>query len=410
MFQIPYKKNVTVNVTRDANEFDEKTSPEEKKQLNKALEYIDDCLNMACLVASTNGYQVKRYHAFLSDHEELNAFANEDKLVFFKSVVLQSAKMVLFLFTEENMRELGINTADCFDLIETKIMIYAWRFMTLHELFHIWNGHLKWLNRYYFNYCGKLMKKTGNNDVRISMETKQTVECTDAADMLHINSPEAFETLAIRQQLDKNQIKALLSRLTRIQSNLTMQAIELDADRCAICQLINMMKEEALLKGVNEIDYLTQEIPYLVAGIQAELFLFEIKGTPTGFDNLRDRLFAFDHPLNALRSFFIQEQARLMLDLTYSMEETDKLYNEWADMVIKIDSLMLKKFGAPVFWMTAFCEASQRHLITLKKRYNAMYSTLGQFFEGLHESKFHPLELEDTSMVIWYRDDGTPIE
>ena len=53
------------------------------------------------------------------------------------------------------------------DEVRAGIRVYTWRFIVLHELFHIWHAHSVWRSKYHFNENGKVENNINENEVML---------------------------------------------------------------------------------------------------------------------------------------------------------------------------------------------------------------------------------------------------
>ena len=111
------------------------------------MDIANNCLDSIYSLTKPNYPEVKKPLLVLDDINELNAYAtyiDGRPAIIINSKLLVEAKDYLYTHLKDSTIEkiIGIDENYTSDHIRKKILVYFIRFTVLHELFHLWHGHL----------------------------------------------------------------------------------------------------------------------------------------------------------------------------------------------------------------------------------------------------------------------------
>ena len=247
------------------------------------------------------------------------------------------------------------------------------------------NSHLAWINKYTINTCGEVETKTvADTEQKYNEEIFEKV-CSDA--------------LSIVSEEDKQRL-------------LTYQAIELDADTCALSMIINMLMEDAQVRSergliTNKEEYITAEIG-LIMGAMATVFSLFDGNAGAKFELLKNNLDIMDHPIPAIRMYVAEEVADGVLWNYYpEKEEHFQIKKAWQRIVCNVEPYYDGKVDlGHVFYYTAYTEKAQKHLEKLRYHFNNMRETLEKITLCRLSEKMEDEDIRFDPQMVLFTDDG----
>lgn len=360
-----------------------------------ALDMMEDCLDYIYNLMKPHYPRVIKPDLYLSDSKEFNAVARQGKsIIIFAGLVLQQADYIEQKYTPEILEKYKALQDTPHESVLSGLRVYFWRYVALHELYHIWNRHSLWKAIYEFNEVGKLVQKR-----QIPAETN----LTNVFPRLLENS---FETEQVQNiSTPHNEIEK--------QKKLTQQALELDADSSAICMIINMMMRDMVIRGVSEEmkeSYIRNEIGLIVAALATAFSLFD-GNAGAKFESLAN-LEEYEHPLPSIRMIYAEEIAHDCLSNYYSnWDELRILESEWQKVICDVEADFNGQVDmGQVFYYTAYTEKAQKHLCKLKHRMTDMHDTMKPLVLANFSEKLEEQDMDFSPFSVWFAEDGKCIK
>lgn len=353
--------------------------------LKSALEIMNDCVEHIYGLFCTVNPKIIRPKIYLSTSNEINAVATQKDIIVYAGLICNVIKLINEKYTDEVLDKYDILKTLSKEEIHSGLRVYTWRFIVLHELFHIWHSHLAWINKYTINDCGKVETKTvADTEQKYNEEIFEKV-CSDA--------------LSIISEEDKQRL-------------LTYQAIELDADTCALSMIINMLIEDAQVRSecgliTNKEEYITAEIG-LIMGAMATVFSLFDGNAGAKFELLKNDLDIMDHPIPAIRMYVAEEVADGVLWNYYpEKEEHFQIKKAWQRIVCNVEPYYDGKVDlGHVFYYTAYTEKAQKHLEKLRYHFNNMRETLEKITLCRLSEKMEDEDIRFDPQMVLFTDDG----
>ena len=353
--------------------------------LKCALEIMNDCLDYIYDLMHSAYPHIFRPKIYLSSSEEINAVSSQKDIVVYTGLILTVISLINQKYTDAVLDKYDILKTLTRDEIRAGLRVYTWRFAVLHELFHIWHTHLLWINKYQFSVDGKVESKLRERESKTSPMVALEEKVTSGSSMLSEED---------RQLL------------------LTFQAIELDADSCALSMIINMLMRDTKVRLecgriVNEEEYITAEVGLIMGAMATTFSLFD-GNAGAKFELLKFDLDNMDHPIPAIRMYVAEEVADEMLWKYYPEKEKHfEIEKAWQRIVCDIEPYHQGKVDmGHVFYYTAYTEKAQRHLEKLRYRFNDMRETLEKMTLCALAEKMEDRDIEFDSRMVWFTDDG----
>lgn len=353
--------------------------------LKIVLEMMNDCMDYIYDLVHSLNPKTFRPKIYLSTSDEINAFSTKKDIIVHAGLVFNVIKLINEKYTDSVLDKYNILESLSRDEIRVGIRVYVWRFIVLHELFHIWHSHLEWLYKY-----GKMAGDNAEN--KIAEDEGDYFENRMLEEVNH-------ESLSILSEEDRQLL-------------VTYQAIELDADTCALSMLINMLMKDAnerLECGCieNEEEYITAETG-LIMGAMATVFSLFDGNAGAKFELLKKDLDNMTHPIPALRMYVSEEVVDGMLWKYYPEKEKHfEIEKVWKHIVCDVEPYYEGKVDmGHVFYYTAYTEKAQRHLEKLRYHFNNMRETLEKITLCRLAEKMEDEEIKFDPQVVWFTDDG----
>ena len=252
---------------------------------------------------------------------------------------------------------------------------YFWRYIVLHELYHLWHRHGLWKSLYEFD----------DNEKVIKMKSELTNFAQgERVEQLKDNSPDA-------------------------RRNMTQQALELDADSSAFCMLVNMLMRDTKQRGLyveQRNSYIKNEIGFLMAALASAYSLFDNR-SGARFEILKS-LKECSHPIPAIRMYYAEEIVEGSLKRFFeSEEEFEIIESEWLKVVCDVEAEHKGNIAqGNVFYYPAFTECAQEHLSELKHYMIEMYETLQPLSLSNFAEKLENEDAEIQTEAIWFTETG----
>lgn len=252
------------------------------------FEMMQDCLNCIHHLMAPNYPKAQLPQLYIAKSEVVNALAVDNKIIVFSELIRSAGKLIEKRYSDDMLKRYGILSKMSGSEVRSAMRVNLWRYVVLHELYHIWNQHTVWKKQYYFDEAGVLKK-------RVASDTSGLMTNVDIWD-------------EIVQIWDKT--KANAPDLLQVQENLTKQALEMEADSSAVCMLVNLMMcdtDQRNLTYDDRIEHVRQEVALIMGAISTAFCLFD-KNAGAKFDML-DKLKDTSHPLPSIRMVYAEEIA-----------------------------------------------------------------------------------------------------
>lgn len=347
--------------------------------LNITLDIMNNCLDVIYDLVKTSYPAVYRPGLYLSDDTEVNAFADSNnKRIIINLGLFMGAISLIERYNAETLNKYKILNGQSDLSVRSGIRVHLWRFVILHELYHLWHGHALWKKKYTVNEKGEIIIRT--------------------------NKSQYSRLPIIISEANKIKQSSVLSR-AEIEANITSQAFELDADSSSVCMLINLLFFDMKNRRIEEdkqMNYIKIHLAYIMAGLSSAFCLFDENAG--GKFELLDSLEKFTHPIPAIRFVYVEEIADAILQ-NYLRDEKDLRYveTEWQKIVCDVEADYNGTVDmGQVFFYPAYTEIAQKHLCRLKKRLTDMNSTITEFALGNMAPKLENEDLEYLPEAVWF--------
>ena len=295
-----------------------------------------------------NHPEVKKPLLVLDDINELNAYAtyiDGRPAIIINSKLLVEAKDYLYTHLKDSTIEkiIGIDENYTSDHIRKKILVYCIRFTVLHELFHIWHGHLDFLS---------------NLGAGTSLGEKRD-ESEQGEKLFHqLGNGVYFEAISL---------------------NALKQSFEYDADISATNMLFNLMCQQYDMNSPEVIDF-RKETLLMFAGILSMFSLFAEKNADEKVTFATKDLMKDTHPVPSIRYYYCEDVLAAKLFDRLGFDQTIEFSILLAPIVFDLfaDAKEPQPFQSNLL-MTAYTYKAQDHFLTLKKVFAQVYDALLPF-------------------------------
>lgn len=375
-----------MKITQNAQEL----FPNNKVKANNAYivkDMMDNCLDTIFYVVRAKYPKVFKPKLYLSDCKECNAVARyaDKSIIIYWGLIEEADKLIVQRYTEEVLQKYEVLKGKTKDQIHSGIRVYLERYVVLHELYHLWHGHALWKQKYKYDENGKIVK-------RIS-----------------------FHGLPIHTERATYSYKGSMPQLSKedLQARLTEQALEHDADSCAVSMLIFLLmndvderKRAGILEETQVKEHISNEIALLMGALATAFRLFD-GNVGTRFEKLND-LEVDDHPLPAIRMANAEEIADGCLEEFFpNFEERMELEDEWRKIVCDVEGEHdgVVDMGQ-IFYYPAYTEKAQRHLCKIKQRITEMQDTLEPFSVSNNAERLLAEDIEFEPYGVWFDENG----
>ena len=360
--------------------------PYKAAALKCAAELMNDCLDNIYEIMHPAYSKTFRPQLYISSSDEINAVAiGSNEIVIYAGLIFKVIELIEQKYTDDILNEYDILKPTSKDEIRAGIRVYTWRFIVLHELFHIWHAHGVWRSRYHFNENGKVENNINENEM---IDSQVTI----------------LDEMTLR--------KTFVLTEKEKQVYLTRQAMELDADSCAFSTIINMLMRDARARTEqgcieNEDEYIVAEVG-LIMGALATAFSFFDGNAGAKFELLKLNLESMTHPIPAIRMYVAEEVVDGMLWKYYPDQAKHfEIEKEWKHIVCDIEPYYKGKVDmGRVFYYTAYTEKAQRHLEKLRFRLNDMRETLKKTTLCALAEKMEDEDVKFDPQSVWFTDEG----
>lgn len=353
--------------------------------LKSVLEMMNDCMDYIYDLVHSSNPKIFRPQIYLSASTNINAVSTQKDIIVYTGLIFNVIMLINEKYTDEILDKYEILKSLNKEEIRAGLCVYTWRFIVLHELFHIWHSHLAWLNKYKINADGKIETKLiADTERNLNKDIFEEV----SSDALSIVSEEDRQIL------------------------LTYQAIELDADACALSMIINMLMKDARARSeygliTNEEEYVTAEIGLIMGAMATAFSLFD-GNAGAKFKLLKNDLDNMDHPIPAIRMYVAEEVADGMLWKHYPEKEKHfEAEKAWQHIVCDIEPYYDGRVDmGRVFYYTAYTEKAQKHLEKLRYHFNSMRETLEKITLCTLPEKMEDEDIRLDPQTIWFTEEG----
>ncbi len=359
-----------------------------KKNLEITLDVMNNCIDVIYDLVKASYPDVYRPALYVSSDASVNAYAdsNKKRIVVNLGLILGAVPLIN-RYQKETLDKYQILQGQEAASVQSGIRVHLWRFVILHELYHLWNGHSQWRLKYRVNDNG-----------RIVIRTKKLLA--------------TYSAIQILSEANRSQHTRVVNRGI-LESNITDQAIELDADASAVCMLINLLFFDMKNRGIAEDlqkNYIKEHLAYIMAALSSAFCLFDRNSG--GKFELLDKLGNVQHPIPAIRFVYAEEIADACLQ-EYIKDEKDLCYveSEWQKIVCDVEAEYKGVIDmGQVFYFPAYTEVAQQHLCNIKKRLNDMHETLQEFALGNTAPKLSEEDLTFNANAVWFDEKGKSLK
>ena len=354
--------------------------------LKCASELMNNCLDNIYEIMHPAYPKTFRPRLYISSSGEINAVAiGSGEIVVYAGLIFEVIKLIEQKYTDDILNEYDILKSISGNEIRAGIRVYTWRFIVLHELFHIWHAHSTWRSKYHFNENGKVENNINENEMIDSQVT-------------------LLDEIVLRKTFAPTEKEK--------QVYLTRQAMEFDADSCAFSMIINMLMMDArarLEHGCieNEDEYVVAEVALIMGALATAFSLFD-GNAGAKFELLKANLESMTHPIPAIRMYVAEEVVDGMLWKYYPNQAKHfEIEKEWKHIVCDVEPYYKGKVDmGRVFYYTAYTEKAQRHLEKLRFRLNDMRETLEKTTLCALAEKMEDEDMKFDSQLVWFTDEG----
>lgn len=354
------------------------------KQVNAgiALDIMNNCLDVVYDITKPAFPKVFKPVLYLTDKKERNAMAVDGHyIIVCADLIFQAAELISQRYTSELLGQYGILEDYTIEEVQSNIRVYIWRYVLLHELYHIWNGHSAWKARYKVNKHGEIIEKA------------KEFEDSDGI---------PYESEFVVEYAKKH-----ISQGEFVQGQITEQSFEIDADSSAVCMLINLLMYDCDSRGVvDKHKYVKDQMAFIMGALATVFCLFD-SNAGANFSKLK-LLDKTTHPLPSIRMVYAEEIADACLQNYFGEENIlREVESEWQRIVCDVEPYYngVVDMGQ-VFYFTAYTEAAQRHLCKLKHRITDIQDSLKQFQLANSAEKLENEDMEFMPEYVWFSDDG----
>lgn len=381
---------VTYRISKDPTDFFKDNLLMQQKCC-VALDMMKDCLDYIYELLKPFYPRVFKPELYISDSKECNAVAYQGKIIIiYAGLILQQADYIERKYTPEVLAKYKVFQEVSHERVLSGLRVYFWRYVILHELYHIWNQHSLWKKIYEFNEAGQLVKK---------------IQIPAGTGLTHVDSQ------LLEQSFESERVSTGIKSSNELekQKRLTQQALELDADSSAICMIINMMMRDMKARGICEDKkkaYIRNEIGIIVAALTAAFSLFD-GNAGAKFESL-SLLEDLTHPLPSVRLFYAEEIADACLSCYFSeLDDLMDLEAEWQKVVCDVEADFNGQVDmGQVFYYTAYTEKAQKHLCRLKHRMTDMHDTMKPLALANFSEKLAEQDMEFLPEAVWFSEEG----
>ena len=360
--------------------------PYKAAALKCAAELMNDCMDNIYEIMHQVYPKTFRPQLYISSSKEINAVAiGRCEIVVYAGLIFKVIELIDQKYTDDILNEYDILKPISKDEVRAGIRVYTWRFIVLHELFHIWHAHSVWRSKYHFNENGKVENNINENEV---IDAQVTI----------------LDEIVLQKRLELTEKEK--------QAYITRQAMELDADSCAISMIINMLMRDARARLEQEIvedeeKYITAEVGLIMGALATAFSLFD-GNAGAKFELLKVNLESMTHPIPAIRMYVAEEVVDGMLWKYYPDQEKHfEIEKEWKHIVCDVEPYYKGKVDmGRVFYYTAYTEKAQRHLEKLRVRLNDMRETLENTALCALAEKMEDEDMKFDPQSVWFTDEG----
>ncbi len=363
-----------------------KTDSIKYQKCTGALEIMNDCLDHIYKLMKPLYPRVFKPELYLADKNEDNALAfGDEKIIIYSKLVFSIANLIEKKYTPECIKKYNIFSGISYKKIVNGLWTYTWRYIVLHELYHIWHNHTSWKLIHEFDSFGNLVVK------------KKYSPEVDAE-----NTYESEKVLSLADLEEKD-----------CQKYLTQQAIELDADSSAVNTMIDLLMYDIDAKRISQQDrelYIRSEMGFIMGALSNAFCLFD-GNAGAKFEALNSLVYR-THPIPSIRFFYAEEIAEVRLNHYFKdYNEIHSLEEEWKKVVCDVEADYKGNVDmGQVFFFTAYTEIAQKHLCMLKHRMTDMHDTLKKLSISIFPEKLEEEDIEFSVSSVWFTKEGKSIK
>lgn len=388
-------ENITINnspynISKDPRDFFN-NEPLTQQKCYIAIDMMKDCLDYIYNLVKPHYPNAFKPELYISDSKEINAMAYQGKsIIIFSGLILRAMDFIEQKYTPALLKKYKVFQNIPHKKILSGLRVYFWRYVVLHELYHIWDKHSLWKKLYHFNESGEL---------------KQLIQIPPGMDLSHYYAQLTDNSFETEQILSVSNVSDKLIQ----QSNLTQQALELDADSSAVCMIINLMMRDIAAGRVSEQDklsYIQTELGIIMGALATAFSIFDgNKGAK--FERLSE-LEKETHPLPSIRMAYAEEIADACLNKYYpDMDELRQLESEWQTVIWDIEADFRGQVDmGHAFYLPAYTEKAQKHLCKLKHRLTDMHDTMKPLVLANFADKLEEDDMKFLPSSVWFTNDG----
>ena len=315
------------------------------------MDIANNCLDSIYSLTKPNYPEVKKPLLVLDDINELNAYAtyiDGRPSIIINSKLLVEAKDYLYTHLKDSTIEkmIGIDENYTSDHIRKKILVYFIRFTVLHELFHLWHGHLDFLSNLGAGTSLEEKRDESEHGEKIFYQLGNGVYCNE------------------------------------ISLNALKQSFEYDADISAANMLFNLMCQQYDMNSREAINF-RKETLLMFTGILSMFSLFAEKNADEKVTFATKDLMKDTHPVPSIRYYYCEDVLAAKLFDRLGFDQTIEFSNILAPIVFDLfaDENEPQPFQSNPL-LTAYTYKAQDHFLTLKKVFAQIYDALLPFVKS----------------------------
>lgn len=128
-----------------------------KENLKITLDIMNNCIDTIYDLVKISYPSVYRPTLYLSSDERINAYADNNKRIIVNLGLISAAIPLINRYQNDILTKYNILKGKEAKEVQSGIRVHLWRFVVLHELYHLWNGHIQWKAKYQVDEKGNII-------------------------------------------------------------------------------------------------------------------------------------------------------------------------------------------------------------------------------------------------------------
>ena len=360
-----------------------------RENLYITMDIMQNCLDTIYDLAHVSYPGVFKPTLYIANNEFCNACADlAEKKIIINIGLIKNAGKLIKRYTKERLERYHILNGISEEDVQSGVRVNLWRFVVLHELYHLWERHSLW----------KALNKTSENGEIVRRVSKVSDISQKAEDNV---IEEKVYTVFANPSIALDKLK--------IEQNITQQALEFCADSSAVCMMINLMMMDMDNRKIPHDDqfmYIQTNLAYIMAALSTAFCLFD--GNAGANFTCLNNLDKTTHPIPAIRLVYAEEIADGCLE--HYIPENEKRFEaeaEWQKMVCDVEADYKGTVDmGQVFFFPAYTEKAQRHICRIKRRMTDMYDSMSPFVVCNRAPKMEEEELAFLPEAVRFDETG----